>query len=69
MRKKWVPGLFPNAQQGGAAIEYILVSVFGLLLAIAAIGFVREAIKGRVGVLEEKLGITLDDSSLGLFSE
>ena len=51
---------FPNPETGGAALEYIVVSVFGLLLAIASIAFVGNAAKQKLGVIEQQLGIELN---------
>lgn len=69
MRKRWTRVFFCQSERGGAAVEYILVSVFGLLLAVAAIAFVRQALQSRVAAIEERLGITMDDSGLQVFGE
>jgi len=69
MRKRWMRVFFRKADRGGAAVEYIMVSVFGLLLAVAAIAFVRQAVQGRVAALEERLGISMDDSGLQVFGD
>ena len=55
-----------NNKSGGAAFEYILVSIFGLLLSVAAIGFLSKAMKSKLSQLEEKLGIELDLSEINL---
>ena len=52
---------------GGAAIEYIMVSTFAMLMAVGAIVFVSKAVKTKMAKLEEKLGITFEDDSFDLF--
>ncbi|MFW7381686.1 MAG: hypothetical protein ACOH5I_22955 [Oligoflexus sp.] len=69
MRNRWTPVFFSNSERGGAAVEYIMVSVFGLLLAVAAIAFVRQAVQGRVAALEDRLGISMDSSGLEVFGD
>jgi len=58
---------FPNPETGGAALEYIVVSVFGLLLAIASITFVGNAAKQKLGAIEQQLGIELNLDELNPF--
>ncbi|NRA64985.1 MAG: hypothetical protein HRU19_10925 [Pseudobacteriovorax sp.] len=53
---------------GAVAIEYVLVSIFGLLAAIAAITFVTQAIETKFSSIEEELGIEFDTDSLNPFS-
>lgn len=69
MRNRWQRVFFSNHQKGGAAVEYIMISVFGLLLAVAAIAFVRQAVQGRIAGIEERLGISMDDSGLAIFGD
>lgn len=56
-----------HSQTGGAAIEYIIVSTFATILAIAAITFVTTTIKDKLTSLEDKIGISFDDESLNVF--
>lgn len=58
---------FPNPETGGAALEYIVVSVFGLLLAIASITFVGSAAKQKLAAIEQQLGIELNLEELNPF--
>lgn len=58
---------FPDPETGGAALEYIIVSVFGLLLAIAAIGFVAQTAKQKMATVEQKLGVSFDLDALNPF--
>jgi len=58
---------FPNPEAGGAALEYVVVSVFGLLLAIASIAFVGNAAKQKLAKIEEQLGIELKLDELNPF--
>lgn len=45
---------------GGSALEYLIVSLFSLLLAIAAIHFVGKVIKKHAADIEAKAGISLE---------
>ncbi len=58
---------FPDPETGGAALEYIIVSIFGLLLAVAAIAFVSQAAKQKMAAVEQKLGISFDLEDLNPF--
>ena len=49
---------------GGAALEYIIVSIFGLILAIGAMGLVSKAAQEKLQGLEEKLGVKFDLQAL-----
>lgn len=49
-----------STERGGAAIEYIIVSTFALLLAIAGVTFVGKTIKEKMKSMEDKLGISMD---------
>lgn len=58
---------FPNQKsKGGAAIEYIIVSTFALLLAVAGITFVSKTVKEKIKTIEEKLGITLESDDFDI---
>jgi formate hydrogenlyase subunit 3/multisubunit Na+/H+ antiporter MnhD subunit len=59
---------YGNGQTGGAALEYIVVSVFGLLLAVAAIAIVGQATKDKLASVEQKLGIQLKLDELNPFN-
>lgn len=54
---------------GSAALEYVLVSTFGLLAAVAAIGFVGKMFKDRLEKMSEKLGIETTEFDLDIFNE
>lgn len=56
-------------RQGSAALEYIVVSVFGLLFALGAIGIISRTAEEKMRTLEDKLGIKLDFQSLNPFSD
>lgn len=49
-----------DGEYGGSALEYLIVSLFSLLLAIAAIHFVGKVIKKHAADIEAKAGITLE---------
>lgn len=58
---------FPNQKsKGGAAIEYIIVSTFALLLAVAGITFVSKTVKEKIKTIEDKLGITLESDDFDI---
>lgn len=57
---------FRGRQEGGAAVEYVIVSTFATLLAVAAIAFVGSVVKDKVKTMEQKLGIQFDEDSLNL---
>ncbi len=59
--------LHPNPEFGGVALEYIVVSIFGLLLAVAAIAIVGKATQDKMAKIEQQLGIDLDLESLNPF--
>jgi hypothetical protein len=45
---------------GGAAIEYVLVSLFATVFAVAAIAFVGKVVKAKMAEIGEKLGIDVE---------
>ena len=47
-------------QWGGAAIEYLLVSAFSLLVALSAMGLLGIMFESKLSELSEKLGIELE---------
>ena len=53
--------------RGGAAIEYIIVSTFALLMAVGAVVFVSRAVHAKMAKIEEKLGVTFESDALDLF--
>ncbi|MES2746330.1 MAG: hypothetical protein V4655_12940 [Bdellovibrionota bacterium] len=57
----------PNREFGGVALEYIVVSIFGLLLAVAAIAIVGKATQEKMSNIEAQLGIDLGLESLNPF--
>ncbi len=57
-----------NGEAGGAALEYIVVSVFGLLLAVASIAIVGQATREKLASIEQKLGIQLNLDELNPFN-
>lgn len=59
---------FQDPEAGGVALEYIIVSVFGLLLAIASISFVGQAAKQKLAQIEQQLGIELKLEDINPFN-
>ena len=49
-----------RGQFGGAAIEYILVSLFATVFTVTAIGFVSKVIKEKVTEMQTKLGVNIE---------
>lgn len=58
-----------KGDHGGAAFEYILVSIFGLLVSVAAIGFLSGAMEAKLSQLESQLGISFDFSEINPFQD
>lgn len=50
---------YPN-NYGGAALEYVVTSVFALMFSIAVIAFVGKAIRSKLESMEKKLGIEFE---------
>ena len=60
LKKQLVIHSTQKNQRGGAALEYILVSSFALVLTLSALGFIGKAIKNKVAEMEDKLGSSLE---------
>ena len=56
-----------SSESGSAAIEYIIVTVFGLLLSLATIAFVAKLAKQKISKLEDQLGLEFDFEAFNLF--
>lgn|GEM_PF-3466192 len=54
---------------GSVALEYVLVSTFGLLVAVASIGFVGKMFKDRLDKMAEKLGLDATDIDFDVYPE
>jgi len=48
----------PGCQRGAAALEYILVSTFAAVVAIAALGFVGKVVREQLATMASKLGVS-----------
>ncbi len=53
-----------RSQFGGAAMEYVVVSTFALLVAVAGIGFVGKLFQEKMQAISEKLGVDAGDFDL-----
>ncbi|MGE0174798.1 MAG: hypothetical protein AB7T49_18540 [Oligoflexales bacterium] len=53
-------GMLRGAQTGGAAIEYIIVSIFAIVVAAGGITLVSKAIKKQIEEIQQKYGIEID---------
>lgn len=58
-----------KATSGGAALEYVIISTFSILLSIASIAAVSAIYKDRLETIAQKLGIEFNFDSLSLFSD
>jgi hypothetical protein len=58
----------PNPEFGGVALEYIVVSIFGLLLAVGAVAIVGKATREKMANVEAQLGIDLGLEALNPFA-
>lgn len=56
------------AEHGGAAIEYIIVSLFALVFAVGAVTFVAEAMEEKLAALGSELGLEFRLDTDDLFS-
>ncbi len=45
-------------QRGAAALEYILVSTFAAVVALAALGFIGKVVRQQLTTMATKLGIS-----------
>lgn len=59
----------PNPEFGGVALEYIVVSIFGLLLAVGAVAIVGKATQEKMANIEQQLGIDLGLEALNPFQD
>lgn len=46
--------------RGGVALEYVVVSVMGAVLAVAAVTFVGKTVREKVTAMGEKLDVAID---------
>lgn len=49
-----------KSEYGGSALEYLVVSIFSILLAIASIHFVRKVVIKHADEIEKTTGIKLE---------
>ena len=48
-----------NPQKGSVAMEYIIVSIFSIIVGMAALGAVVTFYRQKIAELSEKLGVTI----------
>ena len=48
-------------ESGGVALEYVIVSIFGLLMSLFAVGYVSKVAKKHLDKASEKTGVKPDD--------
>jgi Flp pilus assembly pilin Flp len=51
-------------EAGGAAIEYIIVSIFAMVVAVAGVTLVSKAVKKKLDDIQQKYGIELESDGL-----
>lgn len=56
--------VFAHPQHGGAAVEYLIVTIFSLVLTAAGIGMVVKTIKQKINDIESATDIDLDQDWL-----
>lgn len=61
--------VFKKGEAGGAAVEYVIVSIFGLVLAMAGVAIVTKTVKTKLTQFEEKMGIPIEDEALDTWLE
>jgi Flp pilus assembly pilin Flp len=66
MFKNFPRVLARHGQHGGAAIEYIIVSLFAAVVALAAITYVGKVLKQKVDDIASKMGVESDEFDVGL---
>jgi Flp pilus assembly pilin Flp len=54
---------------GGAAIEYLIVSIFATVISITVVGVVAKISKEKLHILSDKIGIDLDDLDWNPFED
>lgn len=54
--------IITKKEVGGAAVEYIIVTTFATVLAIASVTFVANAIKTKMGQIEKKLDVSFNEN-------
>lgn len=50
----------PKKTQGSAALEYLVVTLFGVAIAFTAIGLARDVIEEKIETLSDELGIVIE---------
>lgn len=57
--------MFPtNRQQGSIVLEYVLVTLFALIVTITLLGYLRHIFLKELSPLAEELGIDIDNLSI-----
>ena len=58
-----------GAQRGAAALEYIMVSTFAAVMALAAMAFVGKVVKEELTKLGSRLGVDAEVGDLSPFGD
>lgn len=56
-----------NSEAGGAAMEYIIVSLFGTFLTIAALGYLSQVLQDKLSDIAQELGVAAPTIRLSPF--
>jgi len=46
---------FNNKELGGAALEYVIVSAFGIILSMTAVGFIAKIFKEKMSEVRQQI--------------
>lgn len=57
-----------HTEAGSMALEYVLISAFAAIVALASITYVSDIIKRKIDLIEDRVGIEFSDD-LNLFNE
>lgn len=68
LRQRTPPGLRPTNQYGGAAMEYIMVSLFGTFVTIAALTYLSKVFEDKIQSVAQKMGVDAPELKLNPFS-
>jgi len=47
--------IWKNKESGGAALEYVIVSAFGIVLSMTAVGFIAKIFKEKMSEVQQQI--------------
>lgn len=66
--RKWMKTMPPTGQFGGAAMEYIIVSLFGTFITMMAIAYLGRVFETKIQSIATQMGVEAPNFDLSLFS-